>query len=47
MIDEPIDLAYVDCVKEEYPKYRELLVPKLAFFSRHGIHLAPARASQA
>jgi predicted O-methyltransferase YrrM len=29
-IDEPIDLAYVDCVKEEYPKYLELLVPRLA-----------------
>ena len=25
-----IDLAYVDCVKEEYPKYLELLVPRLA-----------------
>jgi hypothetical protein len=24
-----------------------LLMPKLAFFPRHGIHLAPARASQA
>ncbi len=29
-IREPIDLAYVDCVKEEYPKYLELLVPRLA-----------------
>jgi predicted O-methyltransferase YrrM len=25
-----IDFAYVDCVKEEYPKYLELLVPRLA-----------------
>ncbi len=29
-IEEPIDLAYVDCVKEEYPRYLELLVPRLA-----------------
>jgi caffeoyl-CoA O-methyltransferase len=29
-IDEPIDLAYVDCVKEEYPRYLQLLVPRLA-----------------
>jgi caffeoyl-CoA O-methyltransferase len=29
-IDRPIDLAYVDCVKEEYPRYLELLVPRLA-----------------
>jgi predicted O-methyltransferase YrrM len=29
-ITQPIDLAYVDCVKEEYPKYLELLVPRLA-----------------
>jgi predicted O-methyltransferase YrrM len=29
-IDQPIDLAYVDCVKEEYPRYLELLVPRLA-----------------
>jgi predicted O-methyltransferase YrrM len=26
----PIDLAYVDCVKEEYERYLELLVPRLA-----------------
>lgn len=29
-INEPIDLAYIDCVKEEYPRYLELLVPRLA-----------------
>ncbi|HEY2516641.1 MAG TPA: O-methyltransferase [Polyangiaceae bacterium] len=29
-IDLPIDLAYVDCVKEEYPQYLELLIPRLA-----------------
>jgi predicted O-methyltransferase YrrM len=29
-ISEPIDLAYVDCVKEEYPRYLELLVPRLS-----------------
>ncbi len=29
-IETPIDLAYVDCVKEEYPRYLELLVPRLA-----------------
>lgn len=29
-ITTPIDLAYVDCVKEEYPQYLELLVPRLA-----------------
>ncbi|MEO7111406.1 MAG: O-methyltransferase [Polyangiaceae bacterium] len=29
-ISQPIDLAYVDCVKEEYPRYLELLVPKMA-----------------
>ena len=27
--EEPIDLAYVDCAKEEYPRYLELLVPRL------------------
>jgi predicted O-methyltransferase YrrM len=26
----PIDMAYVDCVKEEYSRYLELLVPRLA-----------------
>jgi caffeoyl-CoA O-methyltransferase len=36
-IKEPIDLAYVDCVKEEYPQYLELLVPRL---SPRGIILA-------
>ena len=29
-IDQPIDLAYLDCVKEEYPRYLELLVPRLS-----------------
>jgi caffeoyl-CoA O-methyltransferase len=29
-IDRPIDLAYIDCVKEEYPSYLELLVPRLS-----------------
>jgi len=29
-IDQPIDLVYVDCVKEEYPRYLELIVPRLA-----------------
>jgi predicted O-methyltransferase YrrM len=29
-IDAPIDMAYVDCVKEDYPRYLEALVPKLA-----------------
>jgi predicted O-methyltransferase YrrM len=29
-IAEPIDLLYVDCVKEEYPRYLELAVPKLS-----------------
>jgi predicted O-methyltransferase YrrM len=36
-IDQPIDLAYVDCVKEEYPRYLELLVPRL---SARGIIIA-------
>ena len=26
----PVDLAYVDCVKEEYPEYLKLLVPRLS-----------------
>ncbi len=26
----PIDLLYVDCVKEEYPRYLELALPRLA-----------------
>jgi predicted O-methyltransferase YrrM len=29
-IAEPVDLVYLDCVKEEYPRYLELAVPKLA-----------------
>jgi len=29
-IEGPIDLAYVDCVKEEYVAYLELVVPKLS-----------------
>lgn len=29
-IAEPIDLLYVDCVKEEYPRYLEVAAPKLA-----------------
>jgi predicted O-methyltransferase YrrM len=29
-VSEPIDLVYVDCVKEEYPEYLEIAVPKLA-----------------
>ena len=29
-IEEPIDLLYVDCVKEEYPRYLEIAVPKLS-----------------
>jgi caffeoyl-CoA O-methyltransferase len=36
-ISTPIDLAYVDCVKEEYPRYLELLVSRL---SSHGIIVA-------
>ena len=29
-IDQPIDLAYVDCVKEEYPRYLEILLARLS-----------------
>lgn len=29
-VTDPIDLLYVDCVKEEYPRYLELAAPKLA-----------------
>jgi predicted O-methyltransferase YrrM len=29
-IGEPIDLLYIDCVKEEYPRYLEIAAPKLA-----------------
>jgi predicted O-methyltransferase YrrM len=36
-IVDPIDLLYVDCVKEEYPRYLELAVPKL---SHNGVVLA-------
>lgn len=36
-ITDPIDLLYVDCVKEEYPQYLEIAVPKL---SRDGIVIA-------
>jgi predicted O-methyltransferase YrrM len=36
-IEGPIDMAYIDCVKEEYPRYLELLVPRLA---PHGVLVA-------
>jgi predicted O-methyltransferase YrrM len=29
-ITTPIDLAYIDCVKEEYPQYLERIVPRLS-----------------
>jgi predicted O-methyltransferase YrrM len=29
-IEVPIDLLYIDCVKEEYPRYLELGIPKLS-----------------
>ena len=29
-IDEPIDFIYIDCVKEEYPRYLELAVSRLS-----------------
>jgi predicted O-methyltransferase YrrM len=29
-IEAPIDLVYVDCVKEEYPRYLEIVAPKLS-----------------
>ncbi len=29
-VTDPIDLLYVDCVKEEYPRYLEIGAPKLA-----------------
>lgn len=29
-ITTPVDLAYIDCVKEEYPRYLELLVPRMS-----------------
>lgn len=36
-ISDPIDLVYIDCVKEEYPRYLELAVPRL---SARGVILA-------
>lgn len=36
-IEGPIDLAYIDCVKEEYPRYLEIAVPKL---SERGVVIA-------
>jgi predicted O-methyltransferase YrrM len=36
-IEDPIDLLYIDCVKEEYPGYLEVGVPKL---SPRGVVLA-------
>ena len=33
----PIDLLYIDCVKEEYPSYLEVAVPRL---SRGGLVVA-------
>ena len=29
-LTQPIELLYIDCVKEEYPRYLELAVPRLA-----------------
>jgi predicted O-methyltransferase YrrM len=29
-MEGPIDLIYIDCVKEEYPRYLELAVPRLS-----------------
>jgi len=29
-LEGPIDMLYVDCVKEEYPRYLEIAVPKLS-----------------
>lgn len=29
-VEAPIDMAYVDCIKEDYPKYLEELVPRMA-----------------
>ncbi len=29
-ISTPIDMIYIDCVKEEYPRYLEIAVPKLS-----------------
>jgi predicted O-methyltransferase YrrM len=36
-IEGPIDLVYIDCVKEEYPRYLEIAVPKL---SERGVVIA-------
>jgi caffeoyl-CoA O-methyltransferase len=36
-LEGPVDLAYLDCVKEDYPEYLELLVPKL---SERGVVIA-------
>jgi predicted O-methyltransferase YrrM len=30
VLTEPIDLVYIDCVKEHYPAYLDLVLPKLA-----------------
>jgi caffeoyl-CoA O-methyltransferase len=30
MLNEEIDLAYIDCVKEHYPAYLDLILPKLS-----------------
>lgn len=29
-LDVPVDFAYIDCVKEDYPRYLEILIPKLS-----------------
>jgi caffeoyl-CoA O-methyltransferase len=29
-VTQPIDLVYIDCVKEDYPRYLELALPRLA-----------------
>ncbi len=29
-IDRPIDLLYIDCVKEDYPRYLDIALPKLS-----------------
>jgi len=36
-ISSPIDLCYIDCVKEHYPAYLDLVLPKL---SDHGVIIA-------
>jgi predicted O-methyltransferase YrrM len=55
-ISGPIDLLYVDCVKEEYPRYLELAVPRLAprgvvvadnaLWSGHVAHEAPPESEK-